>query len=168
MTIQRHAMKRKTFKSGFTKMLVLLILVTFAVSGLCIYSGITKVFFFSQIGFGQTMDCYIFGYFPVAFGAFLFLMVIVVLAAGFNQYIVITPQAFSYQKGKFTFSESWEDLACAPPRESKGSLVRTLSIGVKGRTVRIDSVFFDKFDTIAEIIKVAKESRKTRLMDLEI
>ncbi|MHC9541728.1 MAG: hypothetical protein AB9903_19655 [Vulcanimicrobiota bacterium] len=168
MTIQRPAKKRKTFKSGFTKMLILLLIAALGVSALCIYSGYSKVVFFSNIGFGQTLDCYLFGYFPIVFGGFLFLITIVVLLSGFNQYIVITPQALSYQKGKFSFSESWEDLSFSAPKSGKGSLVRSLSIGAKGRTIRIDSIFFDKFDTIAEIVRVAKDSRKTRLMDLEI
>lgn len=168
MTIQRPAKKRKTFKSGLTKMLILLIIITLGVSGLCIYSGLSKVIFFSSIGYGQTVDCLIFGYFPVVFGGLLIAIIIVVLMSGFNQYIVITPQALSYQKGKFSFSESWEDLSFTAPRSGKGSLIRSLFIGAKGRTIRIDSIFFDKFDTIAEIVRVAKDSRKTRLIDLEI
>jgi hypothetical protein len=168
MTLQRPAKKRKTFKSGFTRRLLVIVLIALAVSGLCFESGFSKVAFFSKIGFGQTIDCYVFGYMPIAFGGLICAVVLMSILAGFNQYIVITPQALSYQKGKFAFSESWEDLSFTAPGQKKGSLVRSMYLGAKGRTIRIDSIFFDKFDTIAEIIRVAKESRKTKLMDMDI
>ena len=163
MTIGRPVKKRKTFKSGFTKELIILECLALLVSGYLILYGIIRIQFFNAHKIGGTVDCLIAGYLPIAIGAVILIIGAALLLKGLNQYIVITPQSLAYQKGKSTFKEDWDKLVYRAPHYAKKRL-RAFHIGTENKLVRIDAFFFPKFDTLLEVIKVAKESRKTKLM----
>jgi hypothetical protein len=168
MTIQRPAKKRKTFKSGLTVNLAVIIVLSCAAAGFLLYFGFGKIAFLEKNNWKIQLDFIVFGYLPIGLGVLILLTLLALLSKGLSQYIVITPQALAYQKGKFAFTETWEQLVYSASKESKKAFYRTITIGTKDKLVRIESIFFSKFETITEIIKVAKESRKTRMMDMDI
>jgi len=168
MSIQRPTKKRKTFKSGLTINLMIIVGLACAASGFLLYFGFNKIAFFDRNNWKEPLDLVIFAYLPIGIGVIIMLTLLALLGKGLSQYIVITPQALAYQKGKFAFTETWEQLIYTPPKEKPKAFMRSLIIGSKDKLVRIDSIFFSKFETIMEIIKVAKESRKTRMMDMEL
>ncbi len=168
MTLQRPTKKRKTFKSGITANLMIIVTLACAAAGFLLYFGFSKIAFFDKNNWREPLDLFVFAYLPIGIGVIILLTLLALLSKGLSQYIVITPQALAYQKGKFAFTETWEQLVYTPPKEKKKAFMRSLTIGNKDKLVRIDSIFFSKFDTIMEIVKVAKESRKTRMMDMEL
>ncbi|MDQ7824197.1 MAG: hypothetical protein RDV48_15450 [Candidatus Eremiobacteraeota bacterium] len=137
---------------------------TISISAYLILYGISRIRFFTEIGFGATTDCYLFGYFPVAFGVILLLFLAMIISRGLNQFIVITPLNIAYQKGRLNFTENWENLMFAPPKKGF-RFTKSAVLGSKDIMVRIDSLFFPKFNTVIEVIRLAKESRKTMLME---
>jgi hypothetical protein len=168
MSTQKPTKKRKTFRSGLTKALGVILLLALGTSTFLIYMGVTKIMLFQSVKWDTRPEMYIYGYLPVGLGGILLIFIMLLLSQTFNQYIVITPQALAYQKGKWAFSENWEDLVYAPPKGKEGALFQFFLIGNKDRIVRIDSTFFPRFDTINEIIRVAKESRKTKLLGMDL
>ena len=168
MTIQRPAKKRKTFKSGVTNKLLLLILLALGASGFLLYFGFSRIAFLESNHWRQQFEYVAFGYMPIGLGVIILFVLVGLLGQGLAQNIVITPQALAYQKGKVAFTETWEQLTFYAKKESKNVFMRSFTIGNKDRTVRIDSIFFSQYDVIIEIVKVAKESRRTSLMDVEL
>lgn len=164
MAVIRSVKKRKTFKSGFTKELTVLVCLAILISGYLLYYGIQRIIFLNSIKYGQTSDCILSGYVPIGIASLILLTAIAMLLRGLGQYIVITPQSLAYQKGKTAFKENWEKLEYKAPKVGK-KFLRSFIVGTGKRLVRIDSMFFPKFDTIVEVIRVAKESRKTKMIE---
>lgn len=160
----KEVSRRKTFKSGFTRELIIVTVLSLLLYILLLFLGVTKILSPGKHDEGALTETLIFGYLPIGIAFLILIGLVAILLKGLNQILVITPLQLAYQKGKLNFKEDWDKLKFSSPASEK-KLLSSFRIGTEEKSVRIYRIFFSKYSTIVEIIRVAKQSRKTRMID---
>lgn|GEM_PF-1532741 len=101
----------------------------------------------------------------IAAGSIIVIATIVVMMLNKGKKISFTPQYLEYKHGKNEFTVSWKELVFKPPQNDKG-IYRTALISDGSHFGNFDTLFFPDFDLMIEVIRVAVDSKSTKIMDL--
>ena len=92
-------------------------------------------------------------------GGLIIFLLIINFFANLGKTIVITPDALYYKHFGREFAVSWKNISFTPPQVSKKRF-RSAAISDGRNFIRFDDLFFPQFETIVEVIKVARDTQR--------
>ncbi|MCL5773991.1 MAG: hypothetical protein M1536_06380 [Firmicutes bacterium] len=147
-------LKQKVFKAKMGKFFIFSLLAIASAAWL-IYYGYKMLIFFKNDELFKTVYCYI----PIGMGGLIIFLLIINFFANLGKTIVITPDAFYYKHFGKEFAVDWKNISFTPPQVSKKRF-RSAAVSDGKNLIRFDDFFFPQFETIVEVIKMAREAQR--------
>lgn len=152
--IHKAEEKVKVFKAGFSNKTIVPLIVPIIVASILIWYGIHNDPLFP---IPEDPMRAIFIYLPIGFGAFIIFFAILTIIDNMMIQLIISKEYLIAKKGSKEMKVNWRILAYAPPYPGRKYL-RTFTIGDGKTIIRVNEIFFPKFDTVVKLIKTAKDA----------
>ncbi|NDD26672.1 MAG: hypothetical protein EB084_00185 [Proteobacteria bacterium] len=145
-----------SFSSGLTQKAMILGVAPVIVALYSIWNGVYYINKFP--GAGNLPFLLLFSILPLVFGIGIVAFTAFVISKNLGRKLVINPDGLVYTHGKESVAFSWALAAFSLPRT--GKLYRTLAITDGKKVVRVEELFFNDFDHIAQTVADAKGGKR--------